>query len=101
MQKEKNEICLGLFFERAEENKMIYNQVPVITLIEEKKKLKYGIFKIGYFTLGDEGDWNYKIFLEIVVNWQNSQTKYLINITTILLYIIWAIFIGVFELSNE
>ena len=32
-QKEENEIDLGLFLELAEENKNIYNQTPVSTLI--------------------------------------------------------------------
>ena len=34
-QKEENEIDLGLFLELAEENKIIYNQTPVNTLIED------------------------------------------------------------------
>ena len=36
-QKEENEIDLGLFLELAEENKIIYNQVPINILIEELK----------------------------------------------------------------
>ena len=55
-QKEENEIDLGLFLELAEENKIIYNQVPVNTLIEDTEKLKNGFFTNGYFTLGDEGE---------------------------------------------
>ena len=55
-QKEENEIDLGLFLELAEENKVIYNQVPVNTLIEDTEKLKNGFFTNGYFTLGDEGE---------------------------------------------
>ena len=54
-QKEDNEIDLGLFFELAEENKIIYNQIPIYTLIEDMKKLKSGFFTNGYFHLGDEG----------------------------------------------
>ena len=55
-QEEENEIDLGLFLELAEENKIIYNQVPVITLIEDMKKLKNGFFTNGYFTLGEDGE---------------------------------------------
>ena len=55
-QKEENEIDLGLFLELAEENKIIYNQVPVNTLIEDTEKLKNGFFTNGYFTLGEEGE---------------------------------------------
>ena len=55
-QKEENEIDLGLFLELAEENKVIYNQVPVNTLIEDTEKLKNGFFTNGYFTLGEEGE---------------------------------------------
>ena len=39
-QKEENEIDLGLFLELAEENKIIYNQVPINILVEDLKKLK-------------------------------------------------------------
>ena len=55
-QNEENEIDLGLFFELAEENKIIYNQVPINNLIEDMKKLKNGFFTNGYFHLGDEGE---------------------------------------------
>ena len=55
-QKEENEIDLGLFFEIAEENKIIYNQRPVSTLIEDMEKLPNGFFTNGYFNLGDEGE---------------------------------------------
>ena len=55
-QKEENEIDVGLFLELAEENKIIYNQVPVNTLIEDTEKLKNGFFTNGYFTLGEEGE---------------------------------------------
>ena len=55
-QKEENEIDLGLFLELAEENKILYNQVPVNTLIEDTEKLINGFFTNGYFTLGDEGE---------------------------------------------
>ena len=53
-QKEENEIDLGLFLELAEENKIIYNQTPVNTLIEDMEKLKNGVFTNGYFSLGDD-----------------------------------------------
>ena len=55
-QKEDNEIDIGLFFELAEENKIIYNQIPINTLIEDMEKLKNGFFTNGYFHLGDEGE---------------------------------------------
>ena len=55
-QKEENEIDLGLFLELAEENKVIYNQVPINNLIEDMEKLKNGFFTNGYFTLGEEGE---------------------------------------------
>ena len=55
-QTEENEIDLGLFLELAEENKIIYNQTPVTTLIEDMEKLKNGFFTNGYFTLGEEGE---------------------------------------------
>ena len=55
-QKEENEIDLGLFLELAEENKIIYNQVPINNLIEDMEKLKNGFFTNGYFTLGEEGE---------------------------------------------
>ena len=55
-QEEENEIDLGLFLELAEENKIIYNQVPINTLIEDMEKLKNGFFTNGYFTLGEEGE---------------------------------------------
>ena len=55
-QKEENEIDLGLFLELAEENKIIHNQVPVNTLIEDTEKLENGFFTNGYFTLGEEGE---------------------------------------------
>ena len=45
-QKKENEIDLGLFLELAEENKIIYNQVPVNTLIEDTEKLKNGFLGI-------------------------------------------------------
>ena len=55
-QKEDNEIDLGLFLELAEENKTIYNQVPINILIEDMEKLKNGFFTNGYFSLGEEGE---------------------------------------------
>ena len=55
-QKEENEIDLGLFLELAEENKIIYNQVPINILIEDMEKFKNGFFTNGYFTLGEEGE---------------------------------------------
>ena len=55
-QKEENEIDLGLFLELAEENKIIYNQVAVSSLIEDMENLPNCFFTNGYFTLGDEGE---------------------------------------------
>ena len=56
LQKEDTEIDLGLSLELAEENKIIYNQTPVNTLIEDMEKLKNGFFRNGYFSLGDDGE---------------------------------------------
>ena len=44
----------GLFFELTEENKVIYNQVPVKTLLEDMEKLNNGCFTTEYFGLCDE-----------------------------------------------
>ena len=55
-QKEESEIDLGLFLELAEENKIIYTQVPINTLIEDMEKLKNCFFTNGYFSLGEEGE---------------------------------------------
>ena len=55
-QTEENEIDLGLFLELAEENKIIYNQVPINILIEDMEKLKNRFFTNGYFFLGEEGE---------------------------------------------
>ena len=40
-QQEENEIDLGLFFEIAEENKIIYNQTAVNTLVEDMEKGRF------------------------------------------------------------
>ena len=63
-QKEENEIDLGLFLELAEENKVIYNQIPINTLIEDMEKLKNGFFTNGYFSLGEEGEIDTNRFLK-------------------------------------
>ena len=63
-QKEENEIDLGLFLELAEENKIIYNQVPINILIEDMEKLKNGFFTNGYFSLGEEGEIDTSRFLK-------------------------------------
>ena len=55
-QKEEDEIDLDLFLELAEENKIIYNQVPINILIEDMEKLENGFFTNGYFILGEEGE---------------------------------------------
>ena len=55
-QKEENEIDLGLFLEPAEENKIIYNQVPINILVEDMEKIKNGFLTNGYFSLGEEGE---------------------------------------------
>ena len=55
-QKEDDEIDLGLFLELAEENKIIYTQTPVNTLIQDMEKVKNGFFTSGYFSLGGEGE---------------------------------------------
>ena len=67
-QKEENEIDLGLFLELAEENKNIYNQTPVSTLIKDMEKLKNGFFPNGYFSLGEEGDIDIIDSSKIVLN---------------------------------
>ena len=62
MRKEIDEIELGFFSELAEENKIIHSQLRVITLIEQMEKLKNGFFTNGYFTLGDEGEYETNTF---------------------------------------
>ena len=47
---------LVLFLKLAEENKNIYNQTPVNTLIEDIEELQNGFFTNGYFSQGDEGE---------------------------------------------
>ena len=47
---------LGLFFESAEESKIIYNQVPKNTLLHDMEKLKNGFLTISFISLGDEGE---------------------------------------------
>ena len=54
--KEDDEIDFGLFLELAEENKIIYNQTPVNTLIQVMEQLKNGFLTNGYFSLGDEAE---------------------------------------------
>ena len=54
MQKDEKELDLGLFFELADENKIIYSQVRGNTLMEDMKNLKYCLLMDGFFTLGDE-----------------------------------------------
>ena len=56
VKEDDDEIDLGLFLELAEEIKIIYNQVPVNTLIEDMEKLPNGFFTNGYFTLGASDD---------------------------------------------
>ena len=51
--KDDDEIDLGLFLEIAAENKIINNQTPVNTLIDEMEKLENSFSTSGYFTLGD------------------------------------------------
>ena len=56
MLKGENEIDFGLFFGLADENKIIYNQTPVNTVIEDMENLKIGFFANGYSSLGDAGE---------------------------------------------
>ena len=63
-QNEENEIDLGSFFELAKENKIIYNQTRVNTLIEGMEKLKNGFFTNGYFSVGDDGEIDTNRFLK-------------------------------------
>ena len=67
-QKQQKEIDLGLFLELAEENKIIYNQTPVNTLIEDMEKLKNGFFTNCYFSRGDDGEIDTNRFFKIVMN---------------------------------
>ena len=53
-QKEENEIDLGLFLELAEENKIVYNLLPINILIKDMEKLRNGFFTNGHFSLGEE-----------------------------------------------
>ena len=53
-QKEDNEIDLAFLLELAEENKNIYNQVPVNTPLDDMEKWNNGYFTNGFFSLGDE-----------------------------------------------
>ena len=62
MPKEENEIDLVLFLELAE--KIIYNQAPVYTLIEDNEKLKNGFLTNGYSSLGEEGEIDTNRFLK-------------------------------------
>ena len=55
-QKEDDEIDFGLFLDLAEENKIIYNQTPVNTLIEDMEKHKNGFFTNGYLSFDDDGE---------------------------------------------
>ena len=41
---QNEEIDIGLVFELSEENKIIHNQLPVITLIEHMEKIKKSLF---------------------------------------------------------
>ena len=63
-QKEQNETDLGLFLELVEENKIIYDQTPVNTLIEDMEKLRNGFLTNGYFSLGDDGEIDTNRFFE-------------------------------------
>ena len=64
MQKEDNEIDLGLFLELEEENKILYNQTPVNILIQDGEKPRHVFFTNGYFSLGDEGEINTNRFFK-------------------------------------
>ena len=56
MQKEENKKDICILFELAEENKIIYNQVAVNSLIEAMEKLKNAFFTNRYFPLCDQGE---------------------------------------------
>ena len=64
MQKEENEVDLGFFLELAEENKVIYNHIPVNTLVEFMEKMKNGFFTNGYFSLDDNGEFDTNRFFK-------------------------------------
>ena len=72
IEKEENEIDLGLFLELAEKNKIIYSQVPLNTVIEGMEKLKNGFLATGYFSLCEEEEIETNRFFEIIVTRQNS-----------------------------
>ena len=55
-EQEENEIDLGLFLELPEENKILYNQTPVNTPIEDMEKIEIGFFTNDYFSLGEDGE---------------------------------------------
>ena len=54
-QKKEIETDLGFFSQLSEDNKMIFIQTPVNTLIEEMEKLKNGFLTNGVFILCEEG----------------------------------------------
>ena len=94
MQKEENEFDHGLFFELAEENKIINNQTPVNTLIEHMKNLKDGFFSNGYFTVGDsDGEIDTNRFCKDSNELAMFIDKILDNMLITLVYTIQAIFI--------
>ena len=45
-EQEENEIDLGLFHDLAEENKIVYNQTPVNTPIEDMEKMKLAFLRM-------------------------------------------------------
>ena len=63
-QKEEFDTDLDLCFQVAEQDKLIYNQTPRKTIIEDIEKIRDEFFTFGVFFLVEEGD----DFLEIVVN---------------------------------
>ena len=63
-QQAENEIDLGFFLELAEEDKIVYNQVPVNAPIEDMEKLRNGFLTNGFFNLGDDGEIDTKRFFK-------------------------------------
>ena len=67
-QNEGDEIDLGLFLDLAEENKIIYNQTPVNTLIEGMKKPRKGFLRMIMLVWAMKKGSILTDFLKIVMN---------------------------------
>ena len=97
----KNEIDFDSFLALAEENKIIYNQAPVNTLIEGVEKLKNCFFTNGYFTLGDEREFENNNFFQDSNQLAQFLDKIVDKYDDHPLYILQAIFRDILEFLNE